>query len=425
MNRGTDSGPMLRAGAARIKTTPSEPVPLAGFYDRKGSFESVHDDLFARATVFESEGQIAAIISVDICIMSDWFWSRTVDAIAAELPIPKDHILLNASHTHGGPALYEPPDLVPIDSSFMDDNSFDEIRRKYTEQLTDLIVEVTKTAYNRLTPATIGYSTGVSHIGVNRREANPEGGTTIGVNPEGPVDRELIVIRVDGADGVPVAVLFNLGVHGVSMMSRSLTGDWCGIAQQEIEKRYDGSVIAQFISGAAGNINPIILAQPSFGDPEGDALTLAYAVRDEVVGIAGTIMSEFGGPVAAAQKVVSLPGKRYLGLIGFDPRYDELAKDTSPVPDTEIRMSAVRIGPCLFGATNAETFCEIGMEFKEKAPVERPVFMGMTNGYVSYIPSDNEISKGGYEWNASLVREGGQRAIVDTLLELAGRLKKE
>lgn len=411
----------LLAGAARVCITPAEPVPLAGFYDRQGPFESVHDDIYARAIVFESGASTAAIVTVDICIMSDWFWDVTTDAIAAHLPIAKENVLLNASHTHGGPALYESPGMSVVDSSFMDDRSFDDLRKQYTDNLMENIVFAVETAYEKRVPARIGYGSGESFIGINRRDSSG-GDMTIGVNPAGPVDRELIVIRVDNEKGAPIAVLFNLGVHGVSMMTRALTGDWCGIAAQEIEKAMDGGIVAAYLSGAAGNVNSVVLAQPCFGTGAGDAATLAAKVSDDVLAIEKTIAADAGGPVRAAVKTAILPGKRYLGLIGFDPRYDEFAKDTSPVPNTEIRMSALRVGPILFGASNAETFCEIGMEFKKKSPFVRTVFMGMTNGYASYIPSDEEMSRGGYEYNASLVKEGGHRAIVDTLLELAEEL---
>src|SRR5437588_7540581 len=47
----------LRAGAARIDITPSQPVTLAGYESRKELSRGVHDPLSARALALEQEGQ--------------------------------------------------------------------------------------------------------------------------------------------------------------------------------------------------------------------------------------------------------------------------------------------------------------------------------------------------------------------------------
>ncbi|MCC6740380.1 MAG: hypothetical protein IT452_15150, partial [Planctomycetia bacterium] len=57
----------LRAGFAREDLTPSRNVPLAGYGDRKGAPSTgVHDRVWARAAVFESEDRKAAVLSVDL-----------------------------------------------------------------------------------------------------------------------------------------------------------------------------------------------------------------------------------------------------------------------------------------------------------------------------------------------------------------------
>jgi hypothetical protein len=328
-------------------------------------------------------------------------------------------VLLNASHTHSGPALYEPDDSCVIDPSFLDDNPWIDSQNRYTAELKERIVAAVAHARNNLVPARIGYGRGISTIGINRRETVSDG-MTIGVNEEGPVDRDLIVVRVDTTDGVPIAALFNLGVHGVSMMSRMVSGDWCGIAAQTIEQKLGGGIVAPFLSGAAGNVNTLSVAKTDFDDPDGAAPSLAEAVAEEAVRVYGGIVPRGGGPVRGGRREVALPGKRYLGLLGFDPRYDAIAKDTSPVPDTRLIMSALRVGPVAFGATTAETFCEIGMAFKKRSPLTKALFMGITNGYASYVLTDDEMKRGGYEYNATVVARGGEQAIVDTLVDMIG-----
>jgi len=420
---GSGKAPGLRAGAAKIVTTPSEPVPLAGFYERQGVFTGVHDDLYARAVVFESQGIMTAVIAVDICMFSDFFWEDVSGRIEDRLSIPKTNILLNATHTHGGPALYDPPDAGFIDAAFMAENPYEDREKRYTEELKKKLVQVVAEAHGRLEAASIGFGRGSLSIGVNRRAVRKQGDVWLGVNPDGPVDREVIVVRVDALDGGTIALLFNHGVHGVSMMSTELTGDWCGIAAQNVEKAFGGGIVAPFLSGAAGDVNTIHLQKTEFDDPSGGAEILAAAASEEVIRVGKDITGDSAGPVLAAQRSVALPGKRYMGLLGYDPRFDALKDDTSPVPDTQLRMSLLTVDSVAFAGVSGEIFSEIGMEFKKKSPFGRSLFIGNTNGYASYVMSDREIERGGYEYNASVVQHGGQEAIVGTLVEMANDLR--
>jgi len=412
------AGSPLRVGAAKINITPSAAIPLAGFYVRQGPFKGVHDNLYARAVVFESEGVEAVIITVDICELSEHFWNDVTDRIAKKHPIPKDHILLNSSHTHGGPALYEPPDPRVPSASWLEENPYENLQKQYTEELKKKIVEVISEARNKFVPARIGFGSGSSSIGINRRALTVQGDVWLGVNPDGPTDPEVPVVRIDSEDGKTLAVIFNYGCHGTSMISEQLTGDWCGLTSQYIENKWGDGVIAPFLSGAAGDVNPIYEEKKEFDARTGGADVLAMMMGEEVIRVAKGITPQVTGPVQASQHVASVPGKRYLGLLGFDPKYDELALDTSPVPDTKIRMSALKVGKVVFAGSSGEIFSEIGMDFKEKSPYQWTLFMGLCNGYSSYILSDREISRGGYEYNASIVKSGGQTAVVNTLLDL-------
>jgi len=412
----------LNAGAAKIVTTPSEPIPLAGFYVRQGLFDGVHDEMYARAVAVESEGMEAVIISVDICAFTDPFWDDVTSRIAAKYSVPKENILLSATHTHGGPALYEPPNPGVMNTSWIRESPYGEKQKKYSEELKEKIIRVVGEARNNCVPARIGYGAGSSTIGINRRALTSEGDVWLGVNPEGPLDCEVPVVRIDSVSGKTIAILFNYGCHGTSMKSEQITGDWCGIASQYIEDTWGDGVIAPFLQGAGGDVNPIYNEKKAFDDPTGGADVLAKMLGEEVISTTQGIIPQHGGPVQAFQRTVALPGKRYRGLLGFDPHYDDMTEDTSPVPDTLLRMSALKVGCIMFAGSSGEIFSEIGMDFKRKSLNKNVVFMGLCNGYSSYVLSDAEIIRGGYEYNATIIREGGQAAVVDTLLGFAAEM---
>src|SRR5437667_12744975 len=55
-----------KVGLARVKVTPPQPVFMAGYASRNKPYESVHDDLYAKALVLEDKiGTRAALVTTD------------------------------------------------------------------------------------------------------------------------------------------------------------------------------------------------------------------------------------------------------------------------------------------------------------------------------------------------------------------------
>jgi neutral ceramidase len=78
------------------------------------------------------------------------------------------------------------------------------------------------------------------------RQAKTEGQQvrrTLGVNPRGPADRTVPVLRVDGPDGKPRAVLFGAATHNTTLTDQcyEVCGDYAGFAQDHVEEHYPGA----------------------------------------------------------------------------------------------------------------------------------------------------------------------------------------
>jgi hypothetical protein len=80
----------------------------------------------------------------------------------------------------------------------------------------------------------------------------------VGTNPDGFVDRELVVVRLDDAQGKPYAVLVNFQCHGTVLTyeNKLISPDWIGMARKTIERAMPG-VTALYLQGAAGNQGPL------------------------------------------------------------------------------------------------------------------------------------------------------------------------
>ena len=72
-----DDPEILKAGVSKVKITPEKPVRMSGYAARTEPFKGVHDDLYARAVVFESSSSKACIITSEVIGFSNEFIDET------------------------------------------------------------------------------------------------------------------------------------------------------------------------------------------------------------------------------------------------------------------------------------------------------------------------------------------------------------
>src|SRR6188508_2208949 len=79
----------LLAGAATVNITPAVPVPMSGYGDRTEPSKGVHDEIFARAFVFDDGLTKACIIQADLIAFSFEFVDEINSTIEKQTKIPK------------------------------------------------------------------------------------------------------------------------------------------------------------------------------------------------------------------------------------------------------------------------------------------------------------------------------------------------
>jgi hypothetical protein len=95
---------MVRAAAAKVDITPPVGVPLDGNVRDKNS-QGIHDNLFAKALVFTDGEETVAIVACDLVGLSPELVGRARQLIEEGSGIKGENVLLNATHTHSGPAV--------------------------------------------------------------------------------------------------------------------------------------------------------------------------------------------------------------------------------------------------------------------------------------------------------------------------------
>jgi len=95
--------------------------------------------------------------------------------------------------------------------------------------------------------------------------------------------------------------------------------------------------------------------------------------------------------------------------------------ETVPVP-----LQILRIGPVCIGTMPAEVFCEIGLEFKKRSPIQPAFLLSLSHGYLGYLPTPRHFPLGGYEtWiGTNQLESEASVKMLDALLEMAAEVKE-
>lgn len=288
-----------RVGLARAKITPDGPAPLVGYGPRVS--DGVLDDLEAKALALEhGDGGRAVLLTADLC----FFRAPTAEALVRQIMdktgLARQQILLNASHTHSGPVI----GLEGEDQSDLSDQQRQRVRA-YTEQLVRQLADLAAAALADLRPASLAWGTGQAGDFVVNRRVKTERGVGMAPNPQGPVDRDVPVLRVDGPDGRLRAVVFGCACHPVTLdgSSRKVSGDYAGFAQKAVEKRHPGAQ-AMFVAGCGGDAN----THPRGGPHEAE-WTRRHGERlaAEVCRVAEGPLALLAGPLRAEAAPLELP----------------------------------------------------------------------------------------------------------------------
>jgi neutral ceramidase len=261
-----------KAGLASVKITPEHPIFLAGYASRNKPFTKVETDLYAKALALEdSQGQRAILVTTDLVGLPAAVVEPICQRLREKTGLKREQILLNSSHTHTGPMLLlQASDRDPSSDRL----TAGELERnvEYTRRLQDKIVAVVQQATAKLGPARLSWGVGVCPFVMNRREFTATG-VILGINPRGPADRSVPILRIDTPDGRLRAVLFGAAVHGTTLTDKNyeVCGDYAGFAQTYVEEQHP-SAQAMFMIGCAGDANPYPRGSMALARAHGETL---------------------------------------------------------------------------------------------------------------------------------------------------------
>ena len=423
--------PEWKVGQATAKITPTKPLMLAGYAARNRPFDRIEDDLFAKALVIEdAAGNRGVMVTADLIGFTAAVADPICERLREKAGLRREQIVLNASHIHTGPSL----SLNPAKrGNFSADDAINTV--EYTRWLQDQIVDVVLRALGELTPARLSWGGGQASFAMNRREFTP---TTIklGVNPRGLVDRTVPVLRIDGLDGKPRAVVFGYACHNTTLTQRDymLSGDYAGYAQRLIEERFPEAQ-AMFVIGCAGDANPYPLGTLELARQHGAALgeevcrVLTTALRP----VRGTLTCVFDRAVLPVRQMDRNELER-MTLVGNTREKATAAEMLAAVARGEPQPTSYPAPVAVWQFGDDLTFVglsgEVVVDFVpliEKAIGPLQVWISAyCNDVFGYIPSARVVAEGGYEARGIYAINGlftaeAESVLVDKVRELSAR----
>ncbi|MBM3728368.1 MAG: hypothetical protein FJW40_23450 [Acidobacteria bacterium] len=467
----------LLAGVARADITP--PVGIAHLnWGSQTHVEAAGVDpvgMYATALVLSDGKQKFAMVDLDALFV--WDQEALLKRAAERTGIPAAHIRLAATHTHAAPNLTAGKGPLGIDFT-----PYQRMLRDYQAAASDKVIGAIMEAASHLQPAHLGARKGTGSININRRvrggESRPP---AVGRNPDGLVDRDLNVIRIDNAHGKPIAIIANFQCHGTVLAyeNKLLSPDWPGMTRKVVEREFPGALCLYF-QGAAGNQGPI----EGFTGDAGVAHRLGRILGHEVAAIAlqiETVRREpvfegfvestafqakqhwrVAGPRDAtlrqARRRIEVPRRTYTPAEisemqravadaqtklddakrsgdpwkqhqaearwrRFSDLLDQWKEPTNPAP-LFVEVEVLRIGDIAIASMPGEPFAEIGLAVKRASPFPVTLFCGYSTGAGGdYMPIASEYPHGGYEVQRSPYNPGAADRVVEAINSLLFQVK--
>ncbi|HEY1343309.1 MAG TPA: neutral/alkaline non-lysosomal ceramidase N-terminal domain-containing protein [Bryobacteraceae bacterium] len=378
------SAQQLLAGAAKVDITPDKPVALAGYSEAQNRIsEGVHDRLYARAVAFRSGSKRLVLVSCDLSGFQTVPVSIYRNVLFERFHLQPDELFLCGTHTHSAPMLI-------LNRTWPHPDNFD-----YTESLKAKLVQAVDRALNSVAPARIAAGSGESPIAVNRRlRIGSE--ITIGRNPDGPVDREVQVLKIVRPNGAPIAAIFDYACHARSLRAanRLLSGDIFGLAEQYVEKELGANAVTPAFAGASGDIDPWYVL-PGFQE---ETARMADQLGAEVLRVYRAATPIAATAIRTRTEILKLPGK-------------------TP-PDRPLEMTVAAIGDVAFLALDCEALVEIGKAIKAASPFRHTFVVTNCNGGSGYLPPAHLYPEGGYEVDLSGFAPEAAGMVVENALKM-------
>jgi neutral ceramidase len=424
---------MVYVGFAEADITPKLGSQSPGGMQAR-RLNEVHDPLKAVAMVIMNDTAAVALVGIDSIFISEEATAHARNAITAAIKIPGSHVLIGASHTHGG---------GPVATCFESDAD-----PEYVALVARRVAEAVVSAYHSLHAAELG--DGFGHepsISFNRRflmrdgrqATHPGKGNPDIVKPAGPIDPDVGVLAARAPGGDLLGLFVNFACHLTVMGGSGFTADYVYHLRETLRRHYKNPHLpVGFLLGAAGDVTQVDNLRPGreFGEEWSSLFGLALGA--EVIQTVGRLTWRNDAEIRAVQTYVPIPIREPRDRPSETPRLglgsgsvadkiyaresEEVEKERAKRPIIPCEVQAIRIGDLGIVTNGAEFFCQLGLDIKAASPLVRTWVVSLANQWIGYVATPSAYYAGGYEprtaRSAKMAPWAGQALVEGSLTAL-------
>ncbi|MDA7921128.1 hypothetical protein N9B73_05170 [Verrucomicrobiales bacterium] len=456
----------VKTGFADWDISPDIGMERPGGYS-KGYHTQFHDACKARAAVFESGEKSTALVGLDALFIDERHVAEARKRINELTEIPRDSILIGASHSHSsGPTGMIIPGDVDHASKLVQDLAYEQSSSAdpiYIARMIDGIVAAVSRAWETRSELGLVFGSGSEEsVTFNRRwkmksgltNTHPRPGNPDMIETAGPIDPEVGVIGAYDESGELKGCVVNFACHATTS-PRGISANWPWAMEKVIRGTFGDEVVVVFLNGNSGDVTQVDNASSIkriSGDSE--ALRVGGSVGAEVVKVLYKIAAEArtnDATVDSKQTVLKIPRRKASPdrlaqcqeMVKKKPTESTAIQEwvwakeivildalTEKEPVRSVEVQTIQIGPAVFISNPAEYFCEFGLQQKAGSHFHFTWPVSLANGCIGYVPTTEAMGSegGGYETRltaySNLIPEAGDQ-IRDKGIELANELEPD
>ena len=359
----------MRVGTARVDITPTDPLPLGGYTERKDALaEPGGEPLFARAVAFREGTTSVVVVASDMLTTPD----SLVREVAARLPAGT-HLFLSATHTHSAP-----------DSQMLNDRMTLKVpgianyKRSQLEWTAERLAQAARLALASATQPVGEVDVWERHVPANRPRRR------FGV----PDDMLTCVLPGTGDPWIA-----HFAAHAVvyGPDSRTTNGDWPSHLGYQLRA-------VAVLPGAIGDVSPI--ADGPTGAARMEAFLGRFAGLDLALG--RRTVWRAGDPMVWVEQPIALaavkPHPTFGSAYGVP---DVLAQMVvTKFAPTQAAIRAFRVGKLAVVGVPGEPTGQIGRRIRDagrRLGFGAVLVVSHVDGWIGYILEPADYARGGYE----------------------------
>jgi hypothetical protein len=203
----------------------------------------------------------------------------------------------------------------------------------------------------------------------------------------------------------------------VALMANGTSGDINNVNFREPRPKTEPYAKMRYVAEDIARKVHAALAKAQYRD----GVRLAARYREPLIAYRRPTAEQIARAEQTLAQAAPKPGKADLPAI-YARRTIGMAKhpEATPVP-----LQVFRIGPVCIGTMPTEVFCEIGLEFKKRSPIQPAFLISLSHDYLGYLPAPRHFALGGYEtWmGTNRLEPQASEKMLDALVGMAAEVK--